>query len=63
MEVNGDTFIWDGEIKEYRLLERSQASPARPSDRSIMKTKMCEEGVWEVTVVPRNEGRENLLSH
>ena len=45
MEVIGDTFIWDGERKEYRLLERSQASPARPSDRSIMKTKMCEEGV------------------
>jgi len=29
----------------YRLLERSQASPSRPSDRTIMKIKMYEEGL------------------
>jgi hypothetical protein len=43
-EVDCGTFIWGGEMEQYRLLERSQASPARPSD-SIMKMKMYERGV------------------
>jgi hypothetical protein len=60
-EVDGDTFIWGGGREKYRLLERSQASPARPYG-SNMKMKMYAKGVWDATAVPRNKGREILLS-